>query len=168
MAFTKKRKQKKKGTGGNMTREDKDRILLEELKVAHNNIMTVMENHIMSIAGCDRRTANMVANEVLDLDRDADRLLETPSEKIKREICWDRLSEISTQALQGLIEDDYDSAMEYFRDTIELTDEEREYFGIDKEEDEDDFDLAYLENEDWSYCDNDCGNCNPDFCNNSH
>ena len=47
----------------------------EELKVAHNNIMTVMENHIMMLAHCDRRTANLVANEVLDLDRDADKLL---------------------------------------------------------------------------------------------
>ena len=48
----------------------------EELKAAHNNIMTVMENHIMMLAHCDRRTANLVANEVLDLDRGADRLLE--------------------------------------------------------------------------------------------
>ena len=47
----------------------------EELKAAHNNIMTVMEDHIMMLANCDRRTANLVANEVLDLDRDADRLL---------------------------------------------------------------------------------------------
>lgn len=47
----------------------------EEFKAAHNNIMTVMENHIMMLANCDRRTANLVANEVLDLDRDADRLL---------------------------------------------------------------------------------------------
>ena len=37
--------------------------------------MTVMENRIMSMIGYDRRTANFVANEVLDLDRDADRLL---------------------------------------------------------------------------------------------
>ena len=47
----------------------------EELKAAHNNIMTVMENHIMMLAHCDRRTANLIANEILDLDRDADRLL---------------------------------------------------------------------------------------------
>ena len=45
------------------------------IKNAHNNVMTVMENRIMSMIGCDRRTANFVANEVLDLDRDADRLL---------------------------------------------------------------------------------------------
>ena len=47
----------------------------EEFKAAHNNIMTVMENRIMMLVHCDRRTANLVANEVLDLDRDADRLL---------------------------------------------------------------------------------------------
>ena len=48
----------------------------EELKSAHNNIITVMENHIMMLAHCDRTTANLIANEVLDLDKDADRLLE--------------------------------------------------------------------------------------------
>ena len=48
----------------------------EELKAAHNNIMTVMEDHIMMLAHCDRTTANLIANEILDLDRDADRLLE--------------------------------------------------------------------------------------------
>jgi len=52
----------------------------EEFKAAHNNIMTVMENHIMMIAHCDRTTANLVANEVLDLDRDADRLLNETEE----------------------------------------------------------------------------------------
>ena len=53
----------------------------EEFKAAHNNIMTVMENHIMMIAHCDRTTANLVANEVLDLDRDADRLLNETEEE---------------------------------------------------------------------------------------
>ena len=47
----------------------------EEFETAHHNITTVMENHIMMLARCDRRTANLIANEVLDLDRDADRLL---------------------------------------------------------------------------------------------
>ena len=51
------------------------RLTKEEFKSAHNNIMTVMENHVMMIAHCDRITANLIANEVLDLDRDADRLL---------------------------------------------------------------------------------------------
>ena len=47
----------------------------EKFKTAKNNIITVMENHVMMIAHCDRTTANLIANEVLDLDRDADRLL---------------------------------------------------------------------------------------------
>lgn len=42
----------------------------EELKNAHNNVMTVMENRIMSMIGCDRRTANFVANEVLEMQID--------------------------------------------------------------------------------------------------
>lgn len=48
----------------------------EELKNAHNNVMTVMENHIMQICGCDRATANLIANEVLDLDKEAENLLD--------------------------------------------------------------------------------------------
>lgn len=47
----------------------------EELKAVHNNIMTLMENRVMQMTGCNRQTANLVANEILDLDRDADRLL---------------------------------------------------------------------------------------------
>ena len=47
----------------------------EELKAVHNNIMTVMENRIMLIARCDRKTANLIANEVLNLDREADHIL---------------------------------------------------------------------------------------------
>lgn len=47
----------------------------EELNAAHNNIMTVMEKRVMQMTGCNRQTANLVANEILDLDRDADKLL---------------------------------------------------------------------------------------------
>ena len=43
-------------------------LTLEELKENHNNLMSVM-------AGCDRKMANLIANEVLDLDRDAEILL---------------------------------------------------------------------------------------------
>ena len=50
-------------------------LTIEELKNAHYNVMTVMENRIMSMIGCDRRTANLVANEVLDLNRDVEWLL---------------------------------------------------------------------------------------------
>ena len=47
----------------------------EELKRAHNNVMTVMENHIMSMVDCSRKVANMIANEVLNLDAEAERIL---------------------------------------------------------------------------------------------
>ena len=47
-------------------------------------------------------------------------------------ITYDRLSEIADLAIQGLLEDDRLTAMEYFADTMELTEEEREYFGIPK------------------------------------
>ena len=50
-------------------------LTIEELKMAHNNIITIMENRVMQMTGCNRRTANLVTNEILDLDRDADRLL---------------------------------------------------------------------------------------------
>ena len=39
------------------------------------DIMTVMENRIMMLARCDRTTANLIANEVLDLERDGYREL---------------------------------------------------------------------------------------------
>ena len=47
----------------------------------------------------------------------------------------ERLVEIASLAIDGLREDDEESAMEYFRDTMELTDYEREFFGIPMEED---------------------------------
>lgn len=50
----------------------------------------------------------------------------------------ERLVEIASLAINGLREDDEDSAMEYFRDTMELTEYEREFFGIPIE-DEDEF-----------------------------
>ena len=45
------------------------KLTKEEFKAANNNIMTVMENHIIMLARCDRTTANLIANEVLDLER---------------------------------------------------------------------------------------------------
>lgn len=53
----------------------------EELNAFNNNIMTVMENRIIALTGCDRKTANLVANEVLDLNRDAEELLTTYNER---------------------------------------------------------------------------------------
>ena len=50
-------------------------LTMEELKSVKNNVITIMENRVMQMTGCNRQTANLVANEVLDLDRDADMLL---------------------------------------------------------------------------------------------
>ena len=46
------------------------KLTKEEFKAANNNIMTVMENRIMMLAHCDRTTANRIANEILDLERE--------------------------------------------------------------------------------------------------
>ena len=48
----------------------------------------------------------------------------------------ERLVQIAQLAIDGLRCDDEDSAMEYFRDTMELTDYEREFFGIPTEDEE--------------------------------
>lgn len=50
-------------------------LTLEELKENHNNVMSIMENRIIDMTKCDRKTANLIANEVLDLDREAEYLL---------------------------------------------------------------------------------------------
>lgn len=50
-------------------------LTMEELKAVKNNVITIMENRVMQMTGCNRQTANLVANEILDLDRDADKLL---------------------------------------------------------------------------------------------
>lgn len=50
-------------------------LTMEELKAVKNNVITIMENKVMQMTGCNRQTANLVANEILDLDRDADKLL---------------------------------------------------------------------------------------------
>ena len=50
-------------------------ILRNELKESNNNIITVMENHDIHMIGCDRHTANLVVNEVLELDRQAEDIL---------------------------------------------------------------------------------------------
>ncbi len=52
----------------------------EELKNAKNNVMVIMENRIMPMIGCDRTTANLIANEVLNLDLEAEFLLNNPED----------------------------------------------------------------------------------------
>ena len=52
------------------------KLTKEEFKAANNDIMTVMENHIIMLTHCDRTTANLIGNEFMDLKRDADRILD--------------------------------------------------------------------------------------------
>lgn len=47
-----------------------------------------------------------------------------------------RLEELATQFKDGLIEDDEESAMEYFDEVCEMTDSEKEFFGIKTESEE--------------------------------
>lgn len=49
----------------------------------------------------------------------------------------DRLIDIATDAINGLLQDDYDSAMTYFKHTMELTTYERYILGVDKEREDD-------------------------------
>lgn len=44
-----------------------------------------------------------------------------------------RLSELATLFKDGLISDDRESAMEYFNEVCEMTDKEKEWFGIEKD-----------------------------------
>ena len=44
-----------------------------------------------------------------------------------------RLEELATQFKDGLIEDDKESAMEYFDEVCEMTENEKEFFGIETE-----------------------------------
>ncbi len=47
-----------------------------------------------------------------------------------------RLEELATQLKDGLLEDDKELAMEYFDEVCEMTDEEKEWFGISESEGE--------------------------------
>ena len=47
-----------------------------------------------------------------------------------------RLEELATKFKDGLIDDDEESAMEYFDEVCEMTDEEKEWFGIGTENEE--------------------------------
>ena len=67
----------------------------------------------------------------------------------------ERLVEIASLAINGLLEDDVESAMEYFEDTMELTNYEREFFGVPMDNEDDDYDyfedLMGSDEEQWSY-----------------
>lgn len=56
-------------------------LTMKELNDAHNNIMTVMENHLMNMCGCNRKLANLMANEVLELNEQIDCALNRRSEE---------------------------------------------------------------------------------------
>lgn len=45
-----------------------------------------------------------------------------------------RLEELATLFKDGLLEDDKEQAIDYFEDTCEMTDEEKEFFGIGDDE----------------------------------
>lgn len=46
---------------------------------------------------------------------------------------YPRLEEIASKAIDGLVEDDKDSAYEYFANEIEMDNHEAEYFGLNAE-----------------------------------
>ncbi len=50
----------------------------------------------------------------------------------KNYISRSRLKELATQLKDGLLEDDKESAMEYFDEVCEMSDEEKKWFGIEK------------------------------------
>jgi hypothetical protein len=53
----------------------------------------------------------------------------------KEEVAMDtlRLRDIAQYAIDGLMHDEPNEALKYFRDTIEMTKDECEFFGIDYE-----------------------------------
>lgn len=65
------------------------------------------------------------------LRRATNKLLEKVDESY---ISRSRLEELATLFKDGLIEDDRESAMEYFNEVCEMTNEEKEFFGIEEEE----------------------------------
>lgn len=48
----------------------------------------------------------------------------------ERTICYERMSEIASKAIDGLVEDGDVEAAIYLRDEIELDEEEAKYFGV--------------------------------------
>lgn len=68
------------------------KLTIQELNFVNGNVMRIMENRVMSFTGCDKQTANLVANEILDLDRDSEKLLNAKmvsiSEEEYEELLW--------------------------------------------------------------------------------
>lgn len=78
----------------------------------------------------------------------------------------DRLIEIATLAIDGLLQDSESSAMEYFSETMELSDEEREFFEVPLEEDFYGCSTNEIDDGDGYEDDSDrgCKDCPPDQC----
>lgn len=77
-----------------------------------------------------------------------------------RKIYYDRLVELATLFKDGLIQDDFDSAIEYFTEVIEMDDSEMEWFGIndeirERQAQEIVYNLEYTDNVDFSDLDDD-------------
>ena len=75
-------------------------------------------------------------------------------------ITYDRMCELATRFKDGLIETDEDYAMEFFKDECEMTDNEKEFFGIEIES-EDEFDDSPAWEDD---SDRGCKDCPPEEC----
>jgi hypothetical protein len=53
--------------------------------------------------------------------------------EVSREISWERLSEIATKSLHKLHELDYEDAIEFFKEELDLSEEECAYFEVTTE-----------------------------------
>lgn len=60
------------------------------------------------------------------------------NKNIKEKITWDRMCELATKAIHKLLEDDYDAAIEFFEEELELEDFEREFIGVPAETEHED------------------------------
>ena len=72
-----------------------------------------------------------------------------------------RLEELATLFKDKLLEIDDELAMEYFNEECEMTDEEKEFFGIETESEDDDFDDSPAWEDD---SDRGCKDCPDDEC----
>ena len=81
--------------------------------------------------------------------------------KKEMEITALRFKEIAEKAVAKLIELDYEEAMEFFRDELDLDEEEREYFEIPEETEEEEFSCKYCPYY-WTDHDGDIPSCHHD------
>ena len=92
------------------------------------------------------------------------------NKNIKEKITWDRMCEIATKALHKLLEDDEEAAIEFFREELDLSEEEREYFEVPTEEEfydqlnEEEYGESYDEDGYDDDSDRGCKDCPEDEC----